>query len=53
MTLGIAYWVLMLVWLAFGLWTTWPNFRASGGNLLLFFLLLIAGWKLFGPPIHN
>ena len=52
MTLAIAFWVLMLVWLAFGLWASWPNLRASGGNLLLFLLLLILGWSQFGAPIH-
>ena len=52
MSFGLAYWVLMLVWLVFGLWTSWPNVRAAGGNLLLFVLLVLLGWRVFGPPIH-
>jgi len=52
MTLGLAFWILMLLWLVFGLWTTWPNHYLVGGNLLLFVLLLLIGWKLFGAPLH-
>ena len=53
MTFGLMYWVLMLVWLAFGVWSSWSNYKASGGNLVLFILLLLIGWRVFGPPIHN
>lgn len=52
MTFALAFWVLMLIWLALGLWLAWP----SGGigiapNLLLFLLLLLLGWHAFGPPL--
>lgn len=54
MTFGLAYWILMLVWLVFGVWQTWPNnYKAGGGNLLLFILLVLSGWRVFGPPIHS
>lgn len=53
MPLAIAFWVLMLLWLVFGVWSSWPNLRSGGPNLLLFILLLIIGWKLFGPPLHS
>lgn len=53
MSLGLAYWILMLVWFAFGLWRAWPNPIAGGGDLLLFILLLVIGWKVFGAPIHG
>jgi len=56
MTLGLVFWILMLLWLVFGAW----GYRAGvgdwvpvGGNLLLFILLVILGWKNFGPPIHG
>lgn len=53
MTFGLCYWILMLVWLVFGLWSTWPIGKGSTGTLLLFVLLVLLGWKVFGPPIHS
>lgn len=58
MTFGLCYWILMLLWLVFGLWSNWPaagqphNLRPVGGTLLLFILLVLLGWKTFGAPIH-
>jgi len=55
MSTSLLYWILMLLWLIFGLWVSWPvtgaSFRPLGGNLLLFVLLVILGWKVFGPPV--
>ncbi len=53
MTFGLAYWILMLIWLVFGLWSNWPNQKMTGGTILLFILLVLLGWKVFGPPIHS
>lgn len=53
MTLGNAFWVLMLVWLIFGSWRCWPDRNVIGGNLLLFILLSLLGWHAFGAPIHG
>lgn len=55
MSLSLVFWILMLVWLVFGAYSTWPckDLKASGGTLLLFILLLVLGWKVFGPPIHQ
>ena len=55
---GLLFWVLMLVWLIFGLWASWPasgstNFAPVGGNLLLFLLIGLLGWKEFGPPLQG
>jgi len=62
MSFPLVYWILMLLWLVFGLWSNWPAtpgtpgaprvFRPLGGTLLLFVLLILLGWKNFGPPIH-
>jgi len=43
----------MLIWLVFGVWTNWPNIKASGGDGLLFILLVLLGWKTFGAPIQS
>lgn len=48
----------MLFWLFFGLWSQWPapgegptRYRPLGGTLLLFVLLLLIGWQIFGAPL--
>ena len=49
MTLGLAFWILMLIWLVFGLaWhfgPPWP-YWGWGGGALLFVLLLLLGWRV-------
>jgi hypothetical protein len=55
MNIGLAFWILMLIWLVFGLaWHFgWIGaYGPWGGSLLLFVLLLLLGWKVFGPPLH-
>ena len=55
MSLAIAYWVIMLLWIVLGLWSHWPM-RSPViivGDLILFLLLIIVGWKVFGPPING
>jgi hypothetical protein len=57
MTLGLAYWVLMLIWLVFG---ALVHFGFVGGlyavgtsTLLLFVLFLLLGWQVFGAPLRR
>ncbi|VEB37271.1 hypothetical protein [Legionella cherrii] len=57
MPIGVLFWVLMLIWLLFGLYWHRNEFsRGSygivGGNIMLFILLAIIGWKVFGPIFH-
>lgn len=59
MSIGFLFWLLILFWLIFGLWWTWPasneprSFGPVGGNLLLFVLLVLLGIGVFGWPIHQ
>lgn len=56
MTLGLVFWILMLLWAVFGFWryrATPTNYPLLGGDLLLFILLLLLGWHEFGAPIHG
>ena len=57
MTIGLLYWVLMLLWLVFGLYTNWPSAPNPpwplGGHILLWVLLALLGWKVFGPALHG
>jgi hypothetical protein len=56
MSLGLLFWILMLLWLigyGYGVFST-PTGRSwlvVGPNFLLFILLLILGWQGFGAPI--
>lgn len=53
MPFGLAFWILMLLWFVFGLYWTWGNHMLVGGNVMLFLLLLLLGWKVFGTPLHG
>ena len=57
MSYGIAFWVLMLIWLVFGLAWNWPGtpvgaYGPIGNTLLLFLLLLLLGLHDFGAALH-
>jgi hypothetical protein len=54
MSFALLFAVLMLAWLFFGLFGSWPGaapnpHRPFYGNGVLFVLLLLLGWKVFGP----
>ena len=53
MPLAIAFYVLMLIWLAFG-YINRPTPQPAfwwGGTLMEFLLFMILGWAIFGAPI--
>lgn len=58
MKADLLFYILMLFWLAFGIWNNWPapgpsrNFRPMGREVLLFILILMLGWYgPFGAPL--
>jgi hypothetical protein len=56
MTMGLMYWILMLLWFVFSLvWTfgggAIGHYGPAVNSVLLFILFLLLGWKVFGPPI--
>jgi hypothetical protein len=57
MTLGLCFWIIMLIWFVFGLAIHFAfvagTYGAIGGTLLLFILFLILGWQVFGPPLRR
>ena len=58
MTLSVLYWVMMLLWALFGVFPFFPrgeerNWHPFGGSLLLFILLALVGWKVFGSPLRG
>jgi hypothetical protein len=52
MPIGIAFWVIMLIWLVFGLFGPMLGFAAAltatVSTVLLFVLFFLLGWKVFG-----
>jgi len=52
MPIGLAFWILMLLWLVLGFWQHWPNYGPLGINFLLFVLLVLLGWHDFGAPLR-
>lgn len=53
MSFALAFWLVMLLYIVLGGWQHGMNWRAQAPNLLLFLLLLLLGWKVFGPPLHQ
>lgn len=54
MTIGLLFWILMLLWLVWGIIQAWPNWQPFvGGNLLLWVIIALLGWKVFGPMLHG
>lgn len=53
MTLGIAFWVIMIVWAIFTFGPTPATWKEKGGFLLLFVLFGLLGWAVFGPILHR
>ncbi len=57
--IGTLFWVLMILWLIFGLFVFWPSsaigvvsYGPLGVNVLLWVLLALLGWKTFGPMLR-
>lgn len=54
MTLQIWFWIIMALWLFFGVYRERanPNFTLWVSGLLVeFVLFLIIGWQVFGSPV--
>jgi len=52
MPIGILFWVIMVIWFLFGLYSNRDNMMGFvGGNLILFILLSLLGWQVFGALI--
>lgn len=58
MSRGLIFWVLMLLWLVFGLFAylgsgPYLKWGLAGNGLLTFILFGLLGWKVFGPAIKD
>lgn len=56
-SVGLLFWLLMILALIFGFWLSWPvagtpaSWRPLGNSLLLWVLLALLGVQVFGWPI--
>ena len=56
MTLGLAYWIIILILVVFGVGLHFGLIGGGyviGGGLVLLVLLILLGWQVFGPPLHK
>lgn len=57
MAAGTWFWLLYVICVLFGMWSDWPigqekpNYRPLGGRLVVFILLGLLGWAVFGSPL--
>lgn len=52
MSAGIWFWVIWVLCLVFGTWFFHTNLHFLGGSFVIFILVGLLGWKVFGPPIQ-
>ena len=56
---SLLFWILMLFWLLAGVWAVWPvggaivAYAPIGWGLVLFILIGLLGWKVFGAPLQG
>lgn len=56
MEIGFVFWLIMLLTILFWGWGTWGaagSYWPMGHGLLIFILLFLLGWKVFGFAIHT
>jgi len=55
LTLGLIFWILMLLWLVFGIATRMGSvpeqYGVWGNQVFLFILFLLLGWRVFGAAL--
>jgi predicted membrane channel-forming protein YqfA (hemolysin III family) len=55
MSAGVWFWLLYVICVIFGMWAEWPadgRYRPLGGRLVVFILLGLLGFRVFGSPIQ-
>jgi hypothetical protein len=57
MSRALLFWVLMILWLVIGLWFDYTPlqpypFKRGLSTVLVFILLAIIGWQIFGTPVR-
>lgn len=53
MPISIAFWVLMLIWLVWGVYSNRANIQGAGPTILQFLLFGLLGYAVFGSALHH
>jgi hypothetical protein len=60
MTMRLLYWILILLWVIFGVFGSWfvsygayGHYAPIAGSILQLVLFVLLGWKVFGRPIEG
>lgn len=54
MSIGLLFWVIMIIGFLFGIYTNRTNALAWAGNSLVQWVLLaLLGWAVFGAAVHR
>ena len=54
MSIGLVFWIIMLVGLIFGLYSNRATLPVWAGNsLVVWILLALLGWAVFGAAVHR
>lgn len=55
MSFALLFWILMLLWLLGLGYRNWPSrdWGPIGADLILFILIGLLGWHVFGAPVHG
>lgn len=53
MSLKLAYWVVFLICIVFGIWQHGADWKVYTPNAIALVLFLLLGWQVFGPPIQR
>ncbi len=52
MSASLAFWILVLLWGVLS-WPVVKDWRHHGHSVILFLIVVLLGWRVFGAPIHN
>jgi asparagine N-glycosylation enzyme membrane subunit Stt3 len=58
LTIGLLFWILMILWFVFGIVVYWPGqparpYAGIGNVVLLFVLFFLLGWAEFGFVVQG
>lgn len=57
MSIGFIVWLILILWLLYGAGVAWPRDAANrygfGSNLVLWVLLALMAWSIYGSPLKG
>jgi hypothetical protein len=53
MSIGLLFWIIAIVCIVFGFWSSRNPQAAPYAWSAPFILILLLGWQVFGSPVHH